>query len=132
MSPDHESASWSPAASMVTKHPQRLLGFCAREATTTRQGKTMAASSSPRARASAGGTGASARCSTTRAKLWPCTTRATAAGGEVSSGNQSANHDRKSVVYGTSVSVRVDLGGRRVIRKTKIVNKMHNTLNLGH
>src|SRR3546814_13060908 len=29
-----------------------------------------------------------------------------------------ACHDRKSVVWGTSVSVRVDLGGRRIIQKT--------------
>src|SRR3546814_4725771 len=28
--------------------------------------------------------------------------------------------DRKSVVYGKSVSVRVDLGGRRIIKKKKI------------
>src|SRR3546814_12741228 len=30
--------------------------------------------------------------------------------------------DRKSVVAGKSVSVRVDLGGRRIIKKTKIHN----------
>src|SRR3546814_13770635 len=29
------------------------------------------------------------------------------------------NRDRKSVVEGTSVSVRVDLGGRRIIKKKK-------------
>src|SRR3546814_17237411 len=29
------------------------------------------------------------------------------------------NEDRKSVVEGTSVSVRVDLGGRRIIKKKK-------------
>src|SRR3546814_12612756 len=29
------------------------------------------------------------------------------------------NGDRKSVVYGKSVSVRVDLGGRRIIKKKK-------------
>src|SRR3546814_17863055 len=30
--------------------------------------------------------------------------------------------DRKSVVKGTSVSVRVDLGGRRIIKKKNIIN----------
>src|SRR3546814_12705478 len=33
--------------------------------------------------------------------------------------------DRKSVVWGKSVSVRVDLGGRRIIKKKK--NKLHST-----
>src|SRR3546814_13075983 len=33
------------------------------------------------------------------------------------------NTDRKSVVEGKSVSVRVDLGGRRIIKKTKKKNK---------
>src|SRR3546814_13007195 len=32
---------------------------------------------------------------------------------------QSGTRDRKSVVSGKSVSVRVDLGGRRIIKKTK-------------
>src|SRR3546814_11271921 len=32
------------------------------------------------------------------------------------------NSDRKSVVYGKSVSVRVDLGGRRIIKKKKKKN----------
>src|SRR3546814_12789046 len=32
--------------------------------------------------------------------------------------------DRKSVVYGKSVSVRVDLGGRRIIKKKKNNNKI--------
>src|SRR3546814_12659643 len=31
--------------------------------------------------------------------------------------------DRKSVVWGKSVSVRVDLGGRRIIKKKKKMNK---------
>src|SRR3546814_18481972 len=33
--------------------------------------------------------------------------------------------DRKSVVEGKSVSVRVDLGGRRIIKKKHDVNKKH-------
>src|SRR3546814_11005733 len=33
--------------------------------------------------------------------------------------------DRKSVVEGKSVSVRLDLGGRRIIQKKKIINKQH-------
>src|SRR3546814_16534494 len=38
--------------------------------------------------------------------------------------------DRKSVVWGKSVSVRVDLGGRRIIKKkksthTRVENKVH-------
>src|SRR3546814_19493605 len=35
------------------------------------------------------------------------------------------NRDRKSVVEGQSVSVRVDIGGRRIIKKTKINNIMY-------
>src|SRR3546814_11331067 len=31
--------------------------------------------------------------------------------------SKSSSRDRKSVVYGKSVSVRVDLGGRRIIKK---------------
>src|SRR3546814_13303256 len=38
-----------------------------------------------------------------------------------------AAQDRKSVVEGKSVSVRVDLGGRRIIKKTKIKSKYVNT-----
>src|SRR3546814_14614462 len=38
--------------------------------------------------------------------------------------------DRKSVVSGKSVSVRVDLGGRRIIKKKKTVNKRITKLNL--
>src|SRR3546814_14128253 len=34
--------------------------------------------------------------------------------------------DRKSVVSGTSVSVRVDLGGRRIIKKKKTITHMYN------
>src|SRR3546814_16395672 len=37
--------------------------------------------------------------------------------------------DRKSVVSGKSVSVRVDLGGRRIIKKKKKSTKKHKTLN---
>src|SRR3546814_21184371 len=33
--------------------------------------------------------------------------------------------DRKSVVSGKSVSVRVDLGGRRIIKKKKHIDKMN-------
>src|SRR3546814_17737607 len=40
-----------------------------------------------------------------------------------------AGEDRKSVVKGKSVSVRVDLGGRRIIKKKKqIVNISNNSL----
>src|SRR3546814_20294323 len=35
--------------------------------------------------------------------------------------------DRKSVVYGKSVSVRVDLGGRRIIKKKILINNICNT-----
>src|SRR3546814_11102634 len=48
--------------------------------------------------------------------IWPASTSPTF---------QSANGDRKSVVYGKSVSVRVDLGGRRTIKK-KLHNKQHH------
>src|SRR3546814_19241939 len=34
--------------------------------------------------------------------------------------------DRKSVVYGKSVSVRLDLGGRRFIKKNKFIDQAHN------
>src|SRR3546814_17204600 len=34
--------------------------------------------------------------------------------------------DRKSVVSGKSVSVRVDLGGRRIIKKKKTTHEKHN------
>src|SRR3546814_12945102 len=36
--------------------------------------------------------------------------------------NLLAGKDRKSVVWGKSVSVRVDLGGRRIIKKKKTLN----------
>src|SRR3546814_16553559 len=39
--------------------------------------------------------------------------------GELSSGAEFSTTDRKSVVSGKSVSVRVDLGGRRFIKKKK-------------
>src|SRR3546814_9000579 len=39
--------------------------------------------------------------------------------GELSSGAEFSTTDRKSVVSGKSVSVRVDLGGRRIIKKKK-------------
>src|SRR3546814_18658743 len=35
------------------------------------------------------------------------------------------SRDRKSVVQGKSVSVRVDLGGRRIIKKKKHLNDKH-------
>src|SRR3546814_20133731 len=35
--------------------------------------------------------------------------------------------DRKSVVSGKSVSVRVDLGGRRIIKKTNVTNTSEQT-----
>src|SRR3546814_11296866 len=38
------------------------------------------------------------------------------------SGSSSGSEDRKSVVEGKSVSVRVDLGGRRIIKKQKNVH----------
>src|SRR3546814_19400460 len=37
------------------------------------------------------------------------------------------NIDRKSVVEGKSVSVRVDLGGRRIIKKKKLKQKKQKT-----
>src|SRR3546814_12370326 len=36
------------------------------------------------------------------------------------------DQDRKSVVEGKSVSVRVDLGGRRIIKKKKIIMQVTN------
>src|SRR3546814_9566858 len=41
--------------------------------------------------------------------------------------NQTSNVDRKSVVEGKSVSVRVDLGGRRIIKKKNHKNKRQKT-----
>src|SRR3546814_13839852 len=38
-----------------------------------------------------------------------------------------ARSDRKSVVEGKSVSVRVDLGGRRIIKKKKIASDLRHT-----
>src|SRR3546814_13636088 len=38
--------------------------------------------------------------------------------------------DRKSVVEGKSVSVRVDLGGRRIIKKKKITIRMNDVNNI--
>src|SRR3546814_12751003 len=35
--------------------------------------------------------------------------------------------DRKSVVYGKSVSVRVDLGGRRIIKNKQYITHLQNT-----
>src|SRR3546814_16611315 len=46
----------------------------------------------------------------------------------VSTGNYS-HIDRKSVASGKSVSVRVDLGGRRIIKTHKKTKKHHNELN---
>src|SRR3546814_18793186 len=40
---------------------------------------------------------------------------------------RSGRKDRKSVVEGKSVSVRVDLGGRRIIKKKKTIDKRTNT-----
>src|SRR3546814_17791649 len=40
---------------------------------------------------------------------------------------QSPARDRKSVVEGKSVSVRVDLGGRRIIKKKKLLSYKVNT-----
>src|SRR3546814_13135884 len=46
-------------------------------------------------------------------------------GGAASPAAALAGKDRKSVVSGKSVSVRLDLGGRRSIKKKKIQNKKH-------
>src|SRR3546814_11283526 len=46
-----------------------------------------------------------------------------AAGTSVAGYHIDAEEDRKSVVEGKSVSGRVDLGGRRIIKKKKKVNK---------
>src|SRR3546814_18614916 len=43
--------------------------------------------------------------------------------GSLSIGGQLVTGDRKSVVEGKSVSVRVDLGGRRIIKKKKKTKK---------
>src|SRR3546814_11651742 len=40
--------------------------------------------------------------------------------------HQRGGLDRKSVVEGKSVSVRVDLGGRRIIKKKKNMTTMHD------
>src|SRR3546814_19817716 len=40
--------------------------------------------------------------------------------------------DRKSVVSGQSVSVRVDLGGRRIIKKKRQHTHTHNTITKHH
>src|SRR3546814_16077466 len=42
---------------------------------------------------------------------------------------QPSPEDRKSVVEGKSVSVRVDLGGRRIITKKQNHNNIHHKLN---
>src|SRR3546814_20993596 len=42
---------------------------------------------------------------------------------------QHYGEDRKSVVSGTSVSVRVDLGGRRIIKKKKKTDRRTNNIN---
>src|SRR3546814_12498524 len=41
--------------------------------------------------------------------------------------SSSCYRDRKSVVWGKSVSVRVDLGGRRIIKKTKNIHRICDT-----
>src|SRR3546814_13888117 len=43
-----------------------------------------------------------------------------------------ALEDRKGVGWGKSVSVRVDLGGRRVNRKQKTSNKYHSRTSIQH
>src|SRR3546814_13660057 len=43
--------------------------------------------------------------------------------------NLYVDEDRKSVVSGTSVSVRVDLGGRRIIKKKQPETRPTNSLN---
>src|SRR3546814_16046868 len=47
--------------------------------------------------------------------LWRCSAGSSGAGGT----GEEQGSDRKSVVEGKSVSVRVDLGGRRIIKKKK-------------
>src|SRR3546814_15340872 len=46
---------------------------------------------------------------------------------DVIDGTAAAGPDRKSVVEGKSVSVRVDLGGRRSIKKKKTITKTNTT-----
>src|SRR3546814_18696522 len=41
-------------------------------------------------------------------------------------GTSHARQDRKSVVSGKSVSVRVDLGGRRIMKKKLVTNRTSN------
>src|SRR3546814_15841078 len=60
--------------------------------------------------------GAQGRLALVRGQLLPALPPGGAASGE----------DRKSVVSGKSVSVRVDLGGRRIIKKKKNTTKQHN------
>src|SRR3546814_13339925 len=45
------------------------------------------------------------------------------AGGVLAVDRETAQQDRTSVVKGKSVSVRVDLGGRRIIKKQILTNK---------
>src|SRR3546814_12144407 len=49
------------------------------------------------------------------------------AGGDVRAAMNKAAEDRKSVVEGKSVSVRVDVGGRLIIKKKKTKKKKQNT-----
>src|SRR3546814_14716100 len=46
--------------------------------------------------------------------------------GVVSHGADTTGGDRKSVVEGKSVSVRVDLGGRRILKKKKNTKNLRN------
>src|SRR3546814_16442922 len=59
--------------------------------------------------------------------------RSSVAGGDATGGAAWTTTDRKSVVSGKSVSVRVDLGGRRSIKKTiksrKKTKNLSNTIN---
>src|SRR3546814_21179291 len=51
--------------------------------------------------------------------LLPLTTRPPVLGARFGKRSNGETRDRKSVVEGKSVSVRVDLGGRRIIKKKK-------------
>src|SRR3546814_21086368 len=65
-------------------------------------------------------------------RLRPCTAASdssTSSGWQTRTTSQPASRDRKSVVSGKSVSVRVDLGGRRIIKK-KIKEKKHQRDNI--
>src|SRR3546814_20087798 len=57
---------------------------------------------------------------------WSAAGGARRTAGRTADGGGAVHVDRKSVVEGTSVSVRVDLGGRRNITKKKSIDKIYD------